>query len=332
MMPPGSSDGAGRRRRRPFEVQYSAHTGTEWKVRHDFYAAAGVVDIWLSAHHRSQWTRATAGQRRDLAWSDPGWVATGKLSGLHQKMLKHGVVQPGEDDDPVAVGLLDHGPTSACGQGAPSGPSSTPEEGTGAPLHLYAIAARPAWWTARPEMQTLPPCGRNVLRCSPWAVRPPCRHLPVSQRVEGPGWGRAPWRTSGQPRITVMRERGLLPAFMRSRIVRSRTVYITVRRQRVAVSGHRPGAWPSVTAPTDLGAAPRRVWCSCVLCCALAEHAETGQCRCAICVHHQRTAREATGVPAGDPDEGSAARERRTGRRPSQREDDRHQAFGAGST
>lgn len=75
-----------------FEVQYSALTGTEWKARHDFYADAGVVDIWLFAHHGPQWTRASAGQRRDLAWSDPGWVATVKLNGLHQKMLKHGVI------------------------------------------------------------------------------------------------------------------------------------------------------------------------------------------------------------------------------------------------
>ncbi|WP_328834884.1 hypothetical protein [Streptomyces europaeiscabiei] len=75
-----------------FEAQYSALTGTEWKARHDFYADAGVIDIWLFAHHGSQWTQATAGQRRDLAWSDPGWVATVKLNGLHQKMLEHGVI------------------------------------------------------------------------------------------------------------------------------------------------------------------------------------------------------------------------------------------------
>ncbi|WP_331731927.1 hypothetical protein OG613_49185 (plasmid) [Streptomyces sp. NBC_00015] len=76
-----------------FEVQYSALTGTDWKTRHDFYAAAGVVDIWLFAHHGThQWTQADPGQRRDLAWSENDWVATIKLNGLHQKMLKHGVI------------------------------------------------------------------------------------------------------------------------------------------------------------------------------------------------------------------------------------------------
>ncbi|WP_307711387.1 hypothetical protein [Streptomyces sp. V4I23] len=77
-----------------FEVQYSPLTGTNWKARHDFYAAAGVVDIWLFAHHGPQWRTATARQRRrkELAWSDPGWVATIQLSGLHQKMLQDGVI------------------------------------------------------------------------------------------------------------------------------------------------------------------------------------------------------------------------------------------------
>lgn len=75
-----------------FEVQYSALTGTEWKTRHDFYADAGVIDIWLFAHHGPQWKQATAGQCRELAGGDPGWAATIQLSGLHQKMLKHGVI------------------------------------------------------------------------------------------------------------------------------------------------------------------------------------------------------------------------------------------------
>ncbi|MFF3958495.1 hypothetical protein ACFYY1_35560 [Streptomyces sp. NPDC001890] len=77
-----------------FEVQYSPLTGTDWKARHDFYAAAGVVDIWLFAHHGPQWRPATAAQRwrRDLTRSDPDWVATIQLSGLHQKMLQHGVI------------------------------------------------------------------------------------------------------------------------------------------------------------------------------------------------------------------------------------------------
>lgn len=77
-----------------FEVQYSPLTGTDWKARHDFYTAAGVVDIWLFAHHGPQWRNATAGQRRraELARSDPGWVATIQLSGLHQKMLQEGTI------------------------------------------------------------------------------------------------------------------------------------------------------------------------------------------------------------------------------------------------
>jgi hypothetical protein len=77
-----------------FEVQYSPLTGTEWKARHDFYAAAGVVDIWLFAHHGPQWRPATARQRRrrELARSAPGWVAPIQLSGLHQKMLQEGVI------------------------------------------------------------------------------------------------------------------------------------------------------------------------------------------------------------------------------------------------
>lgn len=87
--------------------------------------------------------------------------------------------------------------------------------------------------------------------------------------------------------ITVMRERGSLPAFMRSRIARSRRTTYTAPRSwpPAAASGHRPGAWPSVTAPSSLSAAPRPLWCSCELCCALAQHAETDSCRCAICVH-----------------------------------------------
>ncbi|WP_435059676.1 hypothetical protein [Streptomyces sp. bgisy060] len=77
-----------------FEVQYSALTGTDWKVRHDFYAKAGVVDIWLFAHHGPQWRPATTRQRRrrELVWRDPEWAATVQLSGLHQTMLRHGVV------------------------------------------------------------------------------------------------------------------------------------------------------------------------------------------------------------------------------------------------
>ncbi|MCQ1582138.1 competence protein CoiA family protein [Streptomyces parvus] len=77
-----------------FEVQYSALTGTDWKARHDFYAKAGVVDIWLFAHHGPQWRPATPRQRRrrELVWRDPDWAATVQLSGLHQTMLRHGVV------------------------------------------------------------------------------------------------------------------------------------------------------------------------------------------------------------------------------------------------
>ncbi|MFC8019093.1 competence protein CoiA family protein [[Kitasatospora] papulosa] len=77
-----------------FEVQYSALTGTDWKTRHDFYAKAGVVDIWLFAHHGPQWRPATPRQRRrrELVWRDADWAAPVQLSGLHQTMLRHGVV------------------------------------------------------------------------------------------------------------------------------------------------------------------------------------------------------------------------------------------------
>ncbi|MFD7861606.1 hypothetical protein [Streptomyces sp. NPDC059783] len=77
-----------------FEVQYSPLTGTDWKARHDFYATAGVVDIWLFAHHGPQWRPATPRQRRraELVRRDPDWAATVQLSGMHQTMLRHGVV------------------------------------------------------------------------------------------------------------------------------------------------------------------------------------------------------------------------------------------------
>lgn len=77
-----------------FEVQYSALTGTDWKTRHDFYTKAGVVDIWLFAHHGPQWRPATTRQlrRAELVWRDPAWAATVQLSGLHQTMLQHGVI------------------------------------------------------------------------------------------------------------------------------------------------------------------------------------------------------------------------------------------------
>ncbi|MFJ5951435.1 hypothetical protein [Streptomyces noursei] len=77
-----------------FEVQYSALTGTDWQARHDFYAKAGVVDIWLFAHHGPQWRPATTRQlrRSELVSRDPDWAATVQLSGLHQTMLRHGVI------------------------------------------------------------------------------------------------------------------------------------------------------------------------------------------------------------------------------------------------
>ncbi|MEU9420180.1 hypothetical protein [Streptomyces sp. NPDC048272] len=78
-----------------FEVQYSELTGEQWRARHHFYARAGVVDIWLFAHHGPQWrTRVASGpaRRAELAHRDSGWTAAVGLSGLHQAMLQDGVV------------------------------------------------------------------------------------------------------------------------------------------------------------------------------------------------------------------------------------------------
>ncbi|MFE8940969.1 hypothetical protein ACFYNX_26230 [Streptomyces sp. NPDC007872] len=86
-----SPDGAARV---AFEVQYSELTGEQWRARHSFYARAGVVDIWLFAHHGPQWrTRAVTGPARqtELAHHDPRWTAAVGLSGLHQAMLQDGV-------------------------------------------------------------------------------------------------------------------------------------------------------------------------------------------------------------------------------------------------
>ncbi|MFB7836220.1 competence protein CoiA family protein [Streptomyces sp. NPDC056056] len=86
-----SPDGAARV---AFEVQYSELTGEQWRVRHGFYARAGVVDIWLFAHHGPQWrTRAATGpaRRAELAHQDPRWDAAVGLSGLHQALLQDGV-------------------------------------------------------------------------------------------------------------------------------------------------------------------------------------------------------------------------------------------------
>lgn len=77
------------------EVQYSTLTGEEWRARHGFYARAGVVDIWVFAHHGPQWrSRAASGpaRREELAHRDPGWTAAVGLSGLHQAMLQDEVV------------------------------------------------------------------------------------------------------------------------------------------------------------------------------------------------------------------------------------------------
>jgi hypothetical protein len=75
-----------------FEVQYSALTGTDWKARHDFYADAGVVDIWLFRPPRlpvdASRRRTSPGPRRERSRLG----ATVQLNGLHQKMLEHGVI------------------------------------------------------------------------------------------------------------------------------------------------------------------------------------------------------------------------------------------------
>ncbi|MFJ5635271.1 competence protein CoiA family protein [Streptomyces goshikiensis] len=78
-----------------FEVQYSEITGTEWQERHDFYARAGVVDIWLFAHYGPQWnTRPVSGpaRREELDHRDPAWTIAVGLNSLHQWMLRNGVV------------------------------------------------------------------------------------------------------------------------------------------------------------------------------------------------------------------------------------------------
>ncbi|MGC5266684.1 hypothetical protein ACPXCO_37355 [Streptomyces cyaneofuscatus] len=89
-----------------FEVQYSELTGTEWMTRHAFYRDAGVVDIWLFAHHGPHWKTAFAGQRRrrELLQSDPGWVATVQLGPLRQKMLREGVIPLWLDPTTQTVG------------------------------------------------------------------------------------------------------------------------------------------------------------------------------------------------------------------------------------
>ncbi|MCX4681335.1 competence protein CoiA family protein [Streptomyces sp. NBC_01433] len=89
-----------------FEVQYSELKGTDWMARHSFYREAGVIDIWLFAHHGPHWKPANARQRRrrELAWSDPGWVATVQLGGLRQKMLREGVVPLWLDPTTQTVG------------------------------------------------------------------------------------------------------------------------------------------------------------------------------------------------------------------------------------
>lgn len=87
--------------------------------------------------------------------------------------------------------------------------------------------------------------------------------------------------------IAVMRQRGVLPAFLRSRITRPGRLRRPNRPwDSSRAFGHRPGAWPSAAVPVlrhrPGPAAP--VVCDCPLCRALAEHAETDSCRCAICV------------------------------------------------
>lgn len=89
-----------------FEVQYSHLTGAEWMARHSFYRAAGVVDVWLFAHHGPHWRAAFPKQRRHrvLRQRDPGWVATVQLGGLRQKMLREGVIPLWLDPTTQTVG------------------------------------------------------------------------------------------------------------------------------------------------------------------------------------------------------------------------------------
>lgn len=102
-----------------FEVQYSPLTGTEWKTRHDFYAAAGVLDIWLFAHHGPQWKPANVRQlrRRELALSHTQAVAAIQLSALHQKMLQDQVIPLWLDPTTQTVGTPTVRAWTAAGRG-----------------------------------------------------------------------------------------------------------------------------------------------------------------------------------------------------------------------
>lgn len=81
--------------------------------------------------------------------------------------------------------------------------------------------------------------------------------------------------------IAAMRRKGVLPAFLRSRIIRPDRPHCAVLPGRRTAAGHRPGAWPSATAPRRRPAP--LLCCDCVLCQALAQHKETGWCPCARC-------------------------------------------------
>lgn len=158
--------------------------------------------------------------------------------------------------------------------------------------------------------------------------------------------------------IAAMREQGDLPAFMRlrARPVRAPAAVMALWQRFPGPAGHKPGAWPS---GTQRGPG-RPELCDRAQCLAMAAPGEGSPCRCprgsspraaalpggrqpaqprgydAVGkISPRRTTRETTGAsPAAEagPDEDPAAREHQAGRRPSQREDGRHQALGTEPT
>lgn len=122
-----------------FEVQYSELTGTQWLERHNFYARAGVVDIWLLAHHGPQWnTRAVSGPagREELAHRDPGWTVAVGFNGLHGWMLRNGVVPLWLDPTARTVG-------TATALFAPAAPPRSPARRFIRDPALYVLPPEP---------------------------------------------------------------------------------------------------------------------------------------------------------------------------------------------
>ena len=121
-------------RRIAIEVQYSALTGTDWQVRHSFYARQSILDVWLWSPLGPNGAAPRPGRRttRDLAGGEILWQHSARLNGAQRAQLAAGIVPLWLDPTTRTVA------------------TATTRRHPGAPTPLF-VFSEPGRWTLPPN-------------------------------------------------------------------------------------------------------------------------------------------------------------------------------------